>query len=163
MSRPPRLHEQSFSCRGATAVELALVLPVLLMLVFGLVELSITVFQYNIVSQGARQAARLAIVRGELSGPELTPWGPPATTSPLVVEATAAGEDVAGEIARLMQPYLTGLDLTQTTITLSWPDGNNAIENRVTARVTTQHQPLLTFLFTTGWTLTGQSTLPIAH
>jgi len=139
---------------GVAATELALILPLLLLLIFGLLELSLAIFRYHIVSQSARQIARIAIVHGELAAPELTTWGP-ATIS---VAGTSGGE-----IATAAQPYLTGLDASQTTITLEWPDGNTKVESRVSVTVTTQHQPVLSLLFTSGWSLTAKSELPIAH
>lgn len=154
--------------RGAVAVELALITPVFLLALFGLLELSITVFQYHIVSEAARQGARHAIVRGAFAGPELTEWGPPADDPDnslpaaerlLIVKAT---DD--HEVAELLQPYLAGLlNQDATTISLNWPDGTNKIESPVRVTVTTSHQPFLTFLFSSGWTLTGESTMQIAH
>lgn len=141
--------------QGATAVELAFVLPVLLITVFGMLELSLAIFQYHVVAQGARQGARMAIVRGEMAPPELPEWGPTA-----IADVAA---DSAEPVAVALKPYLTGLDLTKTRISFAWPDGDTAIESRVQATVTTDYQPILTFLFTSGWTFTGQSTMQIAH
>lgn len=139
---------------GVAATELAFILPILLLIIFGLLELSLVIFRYHIVSQAARQIARVAIVHGELAAPELTTWGPSAVT----ISATSTGE-----IATAAQPCLTGLDPSQTTIVLEWPDGNTKVESRVSVTVTTQHQPILALIFTSGWTLTAKSVLPIAH
>ena len=140
--------------RGATAVETALVMLAFLILVFGMLELGMTVFQRNIVSHAARQGARRAIVRGELAPPELSAWGPAAYDSPA---------DSDHEIAQVMAPFLAGLDLSRTNIQMQWIDGNNEIDSRVRVTVTTARDPFLTFLFTDSWTLTGESTMPIAH
>lgn len=155
MKRARHLPSQLACHRGATAVETAIVLAVFLVLVFGMLELGIAVFRYHVVSQGARQGARQAIVRGELAPPELSEWGP-AEYGPQFGSAD-------DEIAVAIRPYLTGLDLDRTTIQLSWPDGNTRIGSRVRVTVNTTHEPFVTFLFTTGWTLTGDSTMRIAH
>ena len=61
--------------RGATAIELAIVLTLFLTLVFGMLDLGIAVFRYHIVCEAARQGARQAIVHGKLSD-KLGTWGP---------------------------------------------------------------------------------------
>jgi Flp pilus assembly protein TadG len=48
--------------RGQALVETALVLPVFLLILFGLIDIGRAVFLYNTVSEGARQASRLAVV-----------------------------------------------------------------------------------------------------
>jgi hypothetical protein len=55
------------------------------------------------------------------------------------------------------------LDLAKTTLSLEWLDGDAKLESRVRARVITTHKPFLKLLFTTDWTLTGESTMQIAH
>jgi len=140
--------------RGATALETAIVLMVFLTLVFGMLEFGLAVFRSNIVSQAARQAARLAIVRGEYAEPELKAWGPTTYNSP----ATATDE-----IALAVRPYLAGLDLDRTNVQMEWIDGNHEVESRVRVTVTTQHDAFLTFMFTNQWTFRGVSVMPIAH
>ena len=141
--------------RGVAATELAIVILVFLTLIFGMIELAIVVFQYHVVSQGARQIARLAIVRGELAPPELTAWGP--TTK------TVAADDTTDEVALAGKGYLTGLDLSVTTIEVEWIDGSIALEKRVQITVTTTHQAILSFPLSGSWTLSGRSIMPIAH
>ena len=140
--------------RGVAAAELAMVILVFLTIIFGMIELAIVVFQYHVVSQGSRQIARLAIVRGELAPPELTAWGPTTKT------VTANSAD---EVALAGKGYLTGLDLSATTIQLEWLDSSIALEKRVQVTVTTTHQAILSFPLSGSWTLTGRSTMPIAH
>jgi Flp pilus assembly protein TadG len=135
-------------------VETAIVLLAFLTLVFGMLELGIAVMRHNIVSQAARQGARRAIVRGDLAPPQFEAWGP---------EAYNASANSSDEIAETIRPYLAGLDLDRTTIQMEWIDGNNETQSRVRVTVTTAHDPFLTFLFTSGWTLTGVSTMSIAH
>ena len=48
--------------RGQALVEFALVLPVIVLLIFGIVDVGRAVFTYNTLSEAARQASRTAIV-----------------------------------------------------------------------------------------------------
>ncbi len=48
--------------RGATLVEFAIILPLLVLLVFGIIEASWAFAQHNDVRHGAREGARLAAV-----------------------------------------------------------------------------------------------------
>jgi Flp pilus assembly protein TadG len=53
--------------RGATAVEFALLLPVLLLLVFGLIDFGRALNAQITLTQAAREGARLAALGGQLS------------------------------------------------------------------------------------------------
>ena len=52
--------------RGQTVTEFALILPVFLLILVGILDLSRAVFAYNAVSSAAREATRLAIVDQQL-------------------------------------------------------------------------------------------------
>jgi Flp pilus assembly protein TadG len=56
--------------RGQALVEFALVLPLLLLLVFGIVDAGRLIYAYNTVSNSARNGARVAIVNQSTSGAE---------------------------------------------------------------------------------------------
>ena len=145
--------------RGVVAVETAVIAMLFLTLVLGMLELSIAVFRYNIVSQGARQAARLAIVRGELAPPKLDEWGPATYTG---------GANSGNAVSEAIKPYLTGLDLDNTRITIEWLDGSTRIQDRVHVTIVTSHEVFLPFvanLLTSGSTfaLRGDSTMQITH
>lgn len=150
--------------RGATMVETAIVLMVFLTLVFGMIELAVAVLNHHIVTQAARQLARTAIVHGKMAPPELDEWSPatlPTTGAPDFIYEVPAEDE--GDVAKAVWPYLAGVDRTNTTISLQWLEGTSELEKRVRAKVVTTHEPFLTFIFTSGWTLTGESTMPIAH
>ncbi len=156
-SDPEAAHAQP-NRRGVTTVETAFVIMVFLTIIFGMLELSIAIFRYHVVSQGARQGARLAIVRGEFATP-LGQWDPAVLGSPHTVAADHNTDVVALAVRR----YLTGVDTAQTTLSVTWLAGNNDLHSPVRFRVSTTHQPFVTFLFTSNWTLVGESTMPIAH
>ncbi|MCH8042664.1 MAG: pilus assembly protein [Planctomycetes bacterium] len=153
MRRPPAKNR-----RGAVAVETAIIALVFLTLVLGMLELSIAVFRYNIVSQGARQAARLAIVRGELAPPKLDEWGPATYTS---------GANSGNAVTETIKPYLTGLDLDNTTITIEWLDGSTKLQDRVHVTIVTSHEVFLPFvanmLSSSTFALRADSTMQITH
>ena len=149
MRRPPAKNR-----RGAAAVETAIIALLFLTLVLGMLELSIAVFRYNIVSQGAR----LAIVRGELAPPKLDEWGPATYTS---------GANSGNAVSEAIKPYLTGLDLDNTTITIEWLDGSTKLQARVHVTIVTSHEVFLPFvanmLSSSTFALRGDSTMQIAH
>ena len=60
MSRKPKLQKR----RGVAAVELAVVLPLFLMLVFGIVEFGRAFMVGQLLTTGAREGARLAVMGG---------------------------------------------------------------------------------------------------
>jgi len=87
------------SPRAQTITEFSMVVTVFLLLVFGIAELGIAVFNYNSLCSAAREAVRYAIVH--------SPTGPnPATTS---------------EIQQVAIDHAPALNLTSSDITVSWP------------------------------------------
>ena len=52
--------------RGQSLVEFALVLPILLILLLGILDFGRAIFAYNSVSNGARSGARVAIVNQDI-------------------------------------------------------------------------------------------------
>lgn len=58
--------------KGQALVEFALVMPVIVLMIFGLVDVGRAVFTYNTLSQSARQAARTAIVNQDSTSIENT-------------------------------------------------------------------------------------------
>lgn len=142
---------------GATAAEFSLIAMVFLTAVFGMLELSVAVFQYHVVSQAARHGTRLAMVRGELAT-RLGKWDPQALGN--THSALLSADD---PISNAIRPYAIGITPEQTTVTISWPDATNKLESQVQVQIVTIHQPFVTFLFSSDWTLTASSTMPIAH
>ena len=98
-------------CRGSVAVEFALLLPVFLAIVVGMVEISRVVFTSHSLDFAVREATRYAMVRSATSAD-------PATTSSI--------EDV-------IKARTTGLDPTKLNVTVSYAP-NNAPGSVVTVR-----------------------------
>jgi len=141
-------------------------------LVFGMIDLSIALFRKHVVSEAARQGARMATVHGYLAGASSTmnAWGPTpsyypalttqsiyASSSSYTVQANVSSDELAGAIS----PYLVGLDPSTVTIQLVWPDGNNDLGNRVSVTVTVPYSHL--FLGPDSINLDATSTMTVVH
>lgn len=139
--------------RGATLVEAAIVLPVFLTLVLGLLDLAGAVYRHNLISEVARRGAREAMVLGGGAAPRRVPLGPQTWMG------TAADP---GDVGEAVRPLLAGIAPADVSLRLEWPDGGNAAPNRVRCTATTQYQGA-TFVLT-GWpiTLRATSTMAIA-
>lgn len=136
-------------------VEMAIILNVFLMLVLGTLDLGLATYRYNTISQAARQGARQAIVHGSLASPAMQAWGPSTHTG------TAGDGSV---YAQAVSPMLVGFVLDDVAIRVEWPDGGNALQQRVRYTVTTEYRPILTSLFSSNsYTQSAASTMPIAH
>ena len=91
--------------RGQSLVEFALVLPVLLLFIFGIVDAGRLIYTYNTVSNAARDGARVAIVNQSTSGTDTCD-----TTSPT---AWPTGCAVSGAI---------GLGLSASDVDVDYRD-----------------------------------------
>lgn len=148
-------HQDPGARRGAVMVEMAIVLNVFLLLILGTLDLGLATYRYNTLSQVARQGSRQAIVHGKLAPPLMTAWGP----------ATYTGTAGDGSVyAQAVSPMLVGFVPEDVAIRVEWPDGGNAIQQRVRYTVTTDYRPLLTSVFSSAtYTMSAASTMPIAH
>jgi len=102
-----------FNERGASAVEFALLLPLLMMILFGIIEFGMALYRQAILTNASREGARLGIVQSV-----------PAITSAQIntrIDAylTAAGIS-PGSVTRAISPIVpvTG---TPVTVTLTLP------------------------------------------
>lgn len=99
--------------RGQAYVEFALTALALVTLMFGIFELCLLFYDYDLVSFAASSAARWAMVHGANSGDP------------------AAQSDVQNYVAGIVP----GLDPTRLTVSAYWPQGNQP-GNIVTVNVT---------------------------
>jgi hypothetical protein len=155
--------------RGATLVETAIVITLFLTLVLGMIDLGMGVFLQHMVSEAARQGVRQSIVHGSLapSGWNGGAWDP---TQSIDVVATDTGVPIVaslrnGPLGELEDPgFLTGLDLGETRIQVTWPDATNSTESRMRVTVSAPYRPMMTFIFGNPTiTLSATATMPIAH
>jgi len=103
---------------GATAVEMAFVLPVVLLFLLGSMEVAQVMYAYGTVSEAARGGARYAIVHGASAS---SPVGPTAN------DAT---------VETVTRSYAPALDPNRVTVTSSWGAGTNDATSPVTVTVT---------------------------
>jgi len=88
---------------GHTAVEFAVVTSTFLMLLFGVIQMGLAVYNYNSVCEAAREAVRYAVVHSPTSAN-------PATTA---------------QIQQVAMNAATGVSLAAGNIAVSWPADAN--------------------------------------
>ncbi len=133
--------------RGQSLVEFAVTLPVVLLLVTGVFDLARAVWQENTLAFAAREGSRYAIVHGSAS---------PAPTGP----APLSDQPIRDAVNK----YTVGL--TNVTVTVAWPDGNNDRNSLVSVDATAPFVPLPSqYLLGGAFTITlrGGSMLVIQH
>jgi Flp pilus assembly protein TadG len=64
------MRSKSYSQKGASAVEFALVLPLLVVITFGIIEFGMFIYNQQVITNASREGARAGIVA---SAPRLTP------------------------------------------------------------------------------------------
>lgn len=109
--------------RAQSLVELAFILPILLLVVTGLFDLARAVFEENTLAYAAREGTRYAIVHGSASS---SPVGPTNTSDPTVASVVRNA----------------AIGVPNITVTTSWPDGNNDRNSRISVDATAPFVPL---------------------
>lgn len=112
-------------------VEFALVLPVFLLLIFGIIDLARAVWEENELAFAAREGTRWAIVHGSSATPQAGPGSVTYTAGPPSSDT--------GVTAAVLN-YTTGIP--GVTVGAAWPDGNNNRNSRVSVDVTAAFVPL---------------------
>lgn len=150
-TRPARIRDDAergdrgiLGAEGATLVEMALSASVLFVMLFGIIEVCMGLYSYNLVSEAARQATRYAAVRGTNSCTYATKTFPNCNLNP-----TSAGNPIQTYVQGLGFPYSSQMNATATWWTAvqdasgstTWPTqctaaSCNAIGNAVKVQVT---------------------------
>ncbi len=90
--------------RGQTLVEFALVLPIFLLMLFGLIDMGRYVYLNSTLSQAAREGARVAAVEASWTGSTNTTCG--AVAGPVCPATVAAlRSDILTGANRMMAPF----------------------------------------------------------
>ena len=128
--------------RGATLVEFALVLPVLLLLTLGTMVGALGVFRHQQVAAFAREAARYAVVHGGTYATEQSAALPDDTALFNYIKPLATGFDTSGNNTGNLQVHATYDSATQLPEYIP-PGGSTstATVNQVTVTVTYVWQP----------------------
>jgi Flp pilus assembly protein TadG len=144
---PKDKHKRATEPRGGVAaVEGAIVLGSLFVVLFGMLDLSLLVLESNTAAEASRRLCRTAVVHGQMASPQMTIWGPATVTG-------NAGDGT--EYAQALNPELVTFDLSNVSYTINWLDGGNQPGTRVQVIVNFQYQPLMPFLV-------GGSAIPIS-
>ena len=136
-----RAHTFQRSSAGQSIAEFALVVPILLLLVFGIVEFGLIVKSWQVVTDAAREGARVAVV---------------GTTPGVTADSTAAAAAISGALNRG--------GLTQGTPTISITANGGAWTDAArgdTARVTINYPHSMIMFGPLISSMTGYSTIPI--
>lgn len=120
---------------GQAMVEFAMVVTVYLLLLFGIMMMTLSVYYYNTVCSAAREAVRYAIVHS------------PSSASP----ATTA------QIQQIAINNAVNLVSSQLTVTVSWPADAN-LPSQKDAEVNVSYQYQLHVPFMSAVTMTVAST-----
>lgn len=100
MSGPTGAHQE----RGQSLVEFALVLPIFLLILLGLIDAGRYVYMNSVLSQAAREGARVAAVEASWLGSAAT--GCNAANGPVCpANVTALKADVAAAANRMVAPF----------------------------------------------------------
>lgn len=119
---------------GQALVEMALMLPVLVLLLVGIFDLGRAVWLSNSLAMAVREGTRYGVVHGALSA---LPAGPGS--------ASYTAPDVDTAIASSVQRYATGIP--DLTVHASWPDGNANRGSRVVVSASFPFTPVLAQAF----------------
>jgi Flp pilus assembly protein TadG len=112
-------------------VEFALVLPIFLLVVFGIIDLARAVWEENELAFAAREGTRWAIVHGSTAAVRAGPGsvsysaGPPSSDTGVTAAVTNYTIGIPGVV-----------------VTAAWPDGNNNRNSRVSVDVSADFVPL---------------------
>jgi Flp pilus assembly protein TadG len=120
--------------RGIATVEFALVIVPLLLVIFGIFEMSLFLYTYNVVADSAKEGVRAAIVLGSDSTNSTSSSGsnPCSSTTLSTVYTTVCS--FAAESFH---------NISGMTVTVSYPDTGNTPPNRVQVTVSYPYKPLL--------------------
>jgi Flp pilus assembly protein TadG len=136
--------------RGQSLAEFALVLPVFLLILFGLLDLGALVFSDNVMSQAAREGARVASTEAGWIGKADVSCGQPG--GPVCPTAAVFATDVTNAVMRSTSGLTSGVtvyvrcDPASSPPTGAWTTGscaaNNTAGNLVSVRIVYSYRSL---------------------
>jgi len=133
--------------RGQSAIEFALTIVILVVLLVGMLELTMFVYTYSVLADAAKEGVRYAIVHGASGTAPAGPTGVPQTgTSWGTCSSLDSGTD---SVVTAVQHY-AALSLHSTSaihVYVCYPDKSNNPGSAVEVSVNYPYQPL----FGLGW------------
>ncbi|MEP7378182.1 MAG: TadE/TadG family type IV pilus assembly protein [Chloroflexota bacterium] len=158
--------------RGQSLVEFALVLPIFMFAVLGLIDVTRLVYLNSTLSQAAREGARTGSVEasyrgssdsgcGDLGGPIC-----PANDAALVTEIRAAANRMMTPFGSVSSLYISCVEEDSTPPAGNWTSANTCPNNSpgsvLSVRVTAQFTPITPVLGQLlGTPLSGSATMTI--
>ena len=112
-------------------VEFALVLPIFLLVITGLIDVARAVWEENTLAYAAREGTRYAIVHGSAGNPRVGPIHP-AQTNPSVFNT--------GNIVNIVRQNALGVP--NVTVTIDYPNADNQRNHSVTVDASSPFVPL---------------------
>jgi len=139
LTNPLRLQDDE---RGQAIVEFALVIGFLVILLVSMLEMSLFLYNYAVLTDAAKEGVRYAIVHGSSTGNSLTGSVESAPWSTCTTAAT-------GGVLTTVQSYAAASlhNTSGMSVDLCYPDGNNNPGSGVQVNVSYPYSPL----FLTNW------------
>jgi Flp pilus assembly protein TadG len=156
--------------RGQALVETALILPLFLILVLGILDMSRAVWATTSLNSAAREAARFAIVHGNLAAcpvgtsagnvPALSASCPnPAPSKQSIIDAAVSAAIAGGSNVAVTVCYGAGCSGNTDAV-----GGTNARGQPVTVVITSRVDLIVpSLLGRSGFDLSGSSTMVVNH
>ena len=129
-------HSLGASSEGQAQVEFVLSIIFVVVLIFGIVELIMLLYTYNVLADSAKEGVRQAIVLGSDSSNGTTSNGS-HTCSTTFTAAQSVYSTVCSYAATSFH------DVTGMSVSVSYPDTSNAAGNRVQVTVSYPYKSLL--------------------
>jgi Flp pilus assembly protein TadG len=127
--------------RGQAAVEFALTIVFVMILILAAIELTVMIYTYSVLADAAKEGVRYAIVHG--TGVGASTCSGPGGGGVTCTDSGAA--NVTTTVSKFTA--LSFHDSTAMTVTPSYPDASSVAPNRVRVTVAYQYQPI----FGLGW------------
>lgn len=116
--------------RGAAVVEMAIVGPLCLFTIIGILDIGLAVWSHNNLSHATREGARYAQVHGAQYAVSSPGASGPTANDPNVEKVVRANSFV---------------HQNNLTVSSSWPDGTNNSNSPVNVQATYTYSPILSF------------------
>ena len=126
---------------GVAALECAIALPALLLLLFAILDLGLATMRSNSLAEAARRIARAAVIHGSEAPAIIGTWGPG--------EFNGTAADGASVVGPAREMLLT-MRVEEVSIRVTWPDSGNAPRDRVHVEIKYTHKPLVPGLSSWG-------------
>jgi Flp pilus assembly protein TadG len=139
MGRRPISTHTTVNARGQAQLEFALSILFVMCFIFGILELVLLVYTYNVLADSAKEGVRYAVVHGTDSRNCSGPGG----------SGVSCTDSSGGNVQAAVQQYAqySFHSTSAMTITVTYPDSSSAPPSRVQVQISYPYQPF----FGLGW------------